>query len=209
MEGVCKTLQLSIGEVDDFFIGRFAQYNSCEIAVQMYVQHKEFSRLEIALEHDMLNIATRSGKQQYGGLLKSEVHDRPICISIPRWHISYLHYIIVEPSYPIRVTLEPSDVFISSDEDGHVVFDDPVPIGAMIYNGLQLTIDVPEGEQPPTVVLGVSVVVDPKIVADFSEHIVVLPNGTLLKVRDKIGFVTDAPLIKPAKSSLQTNALAV
>ena len=184
------TIQLSVGEVEDFFIeGNVTQIEALLI---MYKNGKVYGRFEMELDYKnwvYTGRATHTGIESDNGKLL-------FCVGIPRYNVCYLHYITVNPAYPIRITLDPGDVHIASDDHGHIRFEDPIPLGALVYTGLFLTVeDIPEDSEPPTIVLGVSVFKE-KIVFEYPRHVTTLPDGRMFIVQNNAAYVESSPLVK-------------
>ena len=184
------TVQLSVGEVEDFFIE--GNVTPIEALLIMYKNGKTYGRFEMELDY---KIRTYLEKDTHTGI-DSENGKRLFCMRIPRYNVCYLHYITVKPAYPIRITLDPGDIHIASDDRGYIRFEDPIPLGALVYTGLFLTVeDIPEGTEPPTIVLGVSVFKE-KIVYEYPRHVTTLPDGRMFIVQDKAAHVKSSPLVK-------------
>jgi hypothetical protein len=184
------TIQLSVGEIEDFFIE--GNITPIDALVIMYKNGKTYGRFEMELDY---KIRMYPGRDTHTGT-ESENGKKLFCVDIPRYNVCYLHYITVNPAYPIHITLDPGDVHIASDDYGYIRFEDPIPLGALVYTGLFLTVeDIPEDAELPTIVLGVSVFKE-KIVFEYPRHVTTLPDGRMFIVQDKAAYVKSSPLIK-------------
>lgn len=189
------SIQLSVGEVEDFFIERIV--TPIEALFIMHKNGKTYGRYEMELDYKN---RVYPGRDTHTGT-ESENGRKLFCVGIPRYNVCYLHYITVNPIYPIRVTLDPGDIHIASDDRGYVRFEDPIPLGALVYTDLFLTVeDIPEDDEPPTVVLGVSTFKE-KIVWEYSRHVTTLPDGRMFIVQNKAAHVRPSPLVKAVPPS--------